>query len=212
MKRKILAIAVILVFAALLAWGTVAYFTAEDQAVNVLTIGSVDTEIEEYDQTGHKIDSDYEPESFKNIEPGQRIIKQVVIDNRGENKAWIRAKILETITSSDGQTLNESVLTYNVNDLNDSRPQTAEGDWVQRGDYYYFDTPVEPGEKVVLFDVVTFDGPGMGNAYQGCTTKIQVIAQAVQYEGNTDCDSASWPAEPERIPGSEFYETGGEEP
>ena len=42
MKRKILALSGLVIFVAMLAWGTVAYFTAEDRAINVLTIGSVD--------------------------------------------------------------------------------------------------------------------------------------------------------------------------
>lgn len=220
MKRKILSIALLMIFAVMLAWGTVAYFTAEDQAVNVLTIGSVDIEITEYtkgynDETYTKIEQQM-PETFKNIEPGQRIIKQVIIENRGKNKAWVRAKIIDTITSESNNPLNENVLTYNVNNLNDTSAQTADGEWIPNGDYYYFSTPLEPGKTAVLFDVVSFEGPGMGNAYQGCETDIQVIAQAVQYEGNNGvdgCDPESWPAEPEHISeNSEFYVSGGGQP
>lgn len=211
MKRKILALAGLVIFAAMLAWGTIAYFAAEDQAINVLTIGSVDIEIVEYDIHGNPVTPDSPPTSFCNIEPGQHIFNQVAIKNRGENTAWIRAKIIDTITSTNGDALDESVLTYNVNDLNTPAAQTAEGIWVKENGYFYFDQPIAPGKTAVLFDVVSFNGPLMGNTYQGCSTRIQVLAQAVQYEGNESCDSASWPAEPEHVsPDSQFVVSGGD--
>ena len=221
MKRKILALSGLVIFVAMLAWGTVAYFTAEDRAINVLTIGKVDIEIEEYDQNGNPIPQDRPPAYFENVEPGQRLIKQVKIENRGTNTAWVRAKIIDTITSTGGGSLSENVLYYNVGHLNKPEAQTATGEWELRNDgdgYYYFTQPLQPGEIAVLFDVVTFDGPSMGNAYQGCETKIQVIAQAVQYEGNENCDPSSWPAPPEHVRNDqgqpeEFYvTTGGEQP
>ena len=55
MKRKLLAVATLMMFTALLVSGTLAYFTAEDRAVNVITIGSVDIEIVEYDHDGDVI-------------------------------------------------------------------------------------------------------------------------------------------------------------
>lgn len=219
MKRKILALSGLVIFVAMLAWGTVAYFTAEDRAINVLTIGSVDIEILEYDQEGREITPSYTPASFQNIEPGKRIIKRVEIENRGKNTAWIRAKIIDTITSTSNNPLDESVVHYNIGNLYAPEKQTAVGEWSKQEDgYYYFSQPVAPGKTAVLFDVVTFDGPSMGNAYQGCETKIQVLAQAVQYEGNETCDPDSWPAEPEHVMNEqnqpeEFYvTTGGEQP
>jgi len=214
MKRKLLAIAGLVIFAALLVSGTLAYFTAEDRAVNVITIGKVDIEIEEYDQENVKIENGVMPESFKNVEPGKRLIKRIEIQNRGDNTAWVRAKIYDKIIASNGTTeLADTILQYNVNDLKDNRykEKYVEGTWTQGkyegqdDGYWYFSEPLKPGEYAVLFDVVTFDGPGMNNDYQGCTTKIQVIAQATQYEGNQDCKQESWPAEPE-------YVLGGEQP
>ena len=225
MKRKILALSGLVIFVAMLAWGTVAYFTAEDRAINVLTIGSVDIQITEYakayDDEGYTQITDQMPAYFSNVEPGQRLIKKVVIENRGKNTAWVRAKIIDTITAAgeNGGALDEGVLSYNVNSLNDRSAQTADGEWELRDDgYYYFSQPIEPGKVAVLFDVVTFDGTRMGNAYQGCMTKIQVIAQAVQYEGNEN--HVGWPDEPAHVRDEsgneeEFYvheeETGGEQ-
>lgn len=216
MKQKILALSGLVIFVAMLGWGTLAYFTASDRAINVLTIGSVDIEIKEYDQNGEEItDRNTTPESFQNIEPGQRIIKQVMIENRGMNPAWVRAKIIDSITAvgENGAPLSSDVLQYNVNDLYKPDAQSAAGDWSKDGDYWYFSQPVPAGETAVLFDVVTFNGPAMDNDYQGCTTKIQVIAQAVQYEGNEDRDPQSWPAEPEGVSSDpELHVSGGEQP
>ena len=107
MKKKTFALALMAIYVAVLVGGSLAYFTAEDRAVNVITIGSVDIEIEEYDEDGKLIiydenaDDKGMPESFKNIEPGQNIIKKVDIKNRGKNAAWIRAKIVDSITAAE---------------------------------------------------------------------------------------------------------------
>lgn len=216
MKRKILAIATLVIFAALLVSGTLAYFTAEDRAVNVITIGSVDIEIVEYAKDGSVISDTSTghvnmPEYFDNVEPGMRLVKLVTIENRGKNTAWIRVKIVDSIISAGGGALSTGVLSYNVNELatitsENEDKYNLDGKWEDGGDgYWYYSEPLEPGEIAVLFDVVTFDGPSMGNNYQDCETNIKVLAQAVQYEGNENRSSESWPADPE-------YVTGGEQP
>lgn len=196
MKKKTFALALMAIYVAVLVGGSLAYFTAEDRAINVITIGSVDIEIKEYDDEGKEIiyDENLEdkgmPDSFKNIEPGQRIVKKVDIENRGKSTAWIRAKIIDGVTAAEklgGGALSADVVRYNVNHLQ-TIPQ-MEGEWVQSGEYWYYSLPVEPTEVVTLFDVVTFDGPSMGNAYQGCVTNIQIHADAVQYEGLQAADA-----------------------
>lgn len=214
MKRKILAVAVLAIFAALFVSGTLAYFTAEDRAVNVITIGSVDIEIVEYDHDGNVISDTSTgyvnmPDYFNYAEPGVRLVKMVTIDNRGDNTAWIRVKIVDAIASAGGGALSTHILGYNINDLSDFTLKNAEkynleGTWEDGGDgYWYYSVPLDPDETTVLFDVVTFDGPEMGNNYQGCTTNIRVLAQAVQYSGNETREPDRWPAEPEYIPGGE---------
>ena len=190
MKKKTFALALMAIYVAVLVGGSLAYFTAEDRAVNVITIGKVDIEIVEYDDEGNKIIYDENkpnkgmPDSFNNIEPGQRIVKKVDVENRGSSTAWIRAKIVDGITAAEelgGEALADSVIRYNVNNL-----QTIEqmpGTWTQQGEYWYYSLPVKAEEVITLFDVVTFDGPSMGNEYQGCITNIQIHADAVQYEG-----------------------------
>lgn len=53
MKKKILTVAAIAICLAVLASGTLAYFTAEDQVHNVITSDAVDIAIEEWkDEVG----------------------------------------------------------------------------------------------------------------------------------------------------------------
>lgn len=210
MKKKTFALALMAIYVAVLVGGSLAYFTAEDRAVNVITIGSVDIEIEEYDEDGKLIiydetqDDKGMPESFKNIEPGQNIIKKVDIKNRGKNAAWIRAKIVDSITAAEklgSGKLPTNVVKYNINALR--TVEQMDGEWILDGEYWYYSKVVQPGEVITLFDVVAFDGPSMGNAYQGCITNIQIFADAVQSEGNAvllddatnqyGADPASWP-------------------
>lgn len=190
MKKKTFALALMAIYVAVLVGGSLAYFTAEDRAVNVITIGKVDIEIVEYDDEGKVIVYDENlpnygmPDSFNNVEPGQRIIKQVDIENRGLNTAWIRAKIEDNITAADklgGGALSDAIIQYNINNLTDMPQMT--GEWVKEGEYWYYSEPVQAKDKITLFNVVTFDGPSMGNSYQGCITNIQIHADAVQYEG-----------------------------
>lgn len=193
MKKKTFALALMAIYVAVLVGGSLAYFTAEDRAVNVITIGKVDIEIVEYHRENGKLkeihyDDSREdkgmPASFNNIEPGQRIVKKVDIENRGLNTAWIRAKIIDSITEAEelgGDSLPVNVIRYNVNDLQVTEEQ--KGSWEWKDGYWYYSEPVEADEVITLFDVVTFDGPSMNNDYQGCITNIQIHADAVQYEG-----------------------------
>lgn len=217
MKRKILAIATLVIFAALLVSGTLAYFTAEDRAVNVITLGSVDIEIVEYAKDGSVISNTSTgyvkmPEYFDNVEPGMRLVKLVTIENRGKSTAWIRVKIVDSIASAGGGALSTEVLSYNINALatitaENKGKYNLDGTWVEgkgvEAGYWYYSEPLEPGEIAVLFDVVTFDGPSMGNNYQACETNIKILAQAVQYEGNENREYNRWPADPEFVTGGE---------
>lgn len=176
MKKKIFALAAMAIYVAILVGGSLAYFTAEDRAVNVITIGKVDIEIEEYADLEKtiRIEEGQMPASFFNVEPGQRIVKKVEIDNRGLSPAWIRAKIEDNIVSAGGGNLPDEILNYDI------QPGWT---WDEETGYYYYDEILYPSDIATLFNVVTFDGPGMGNAYQGCTTYIQIHADAVQSEG-----------------------------
>lgn len=90
-KRKILLLAMALSMVAILAvGGTLAYFTAEDEATNVFTMGYVDIELNE----------DYEQNS--DLVPGLDINKDVWVKNTGDNDAYVRVHIAIPADMDDG--------------------------------------------------------------------------------------------------------------
>lgn len=97
-KRKIILLASALLMVAILGiGGTLAYFTAEDGADNVFTMGYVDIELEE----------DFEQES--ELTPGMDVGKEVWINNTGSTKAYARVHIAIRSDMDDGDPSFEAV-------------------------------------------------------------------------------------------------------
>lgn len=97
MKKKVLGIALVVMLIAIVVSGTLAYFTAEDEAINTFTYGSVEIEIYE---NGEHTPSDTIP--FGRLIPvieaipredDNYIHKVVDVRNTGETTAYIRAHI-----------------------------------------------------------------------------------------------------------------------
>lgn len=78
MKRTLLLCLTLVVCAALAISGTLAYLTDTDEEVNVFTMGNVDIDLVE------KFD-----ENTANLHPGVTIEKQVWIENKGANTAYV---------------------------------------------------------------------------------------------------------------------------
>lgn len=172
MKRKILCLSVLAIMLALLAAGTLAYFTAEGRAQNVITTGSIKIAVIE-----KKLVDDEEVEytnPIENVMPGTEISKIVRIENNGTSNAWIRVKVDKAIKLAGEGEVN---LDYVLLDFDTEN-------WTEKDGYYYYNSPVAPGKSTEpLFNTVTFD-PRMGNEYQNCTVNITVNAEAVQTANN----------------------------
>ena len=193
MKKKILVVAMLAVFASIAATGTLAYFTAEESTVNVITSGGIGIEIVEKTVADSGAEVDFPEEGISNVMPGTSASKIVRIKNTGKSDAWIRVKMESTIVSADGQelpieigeTAKEPVMECEI----------LEG-WSDGGDgYYYYNEPVGPeGFTKELIDTVKFNS-AMGNEYQGCTANIEISAQAVQKANNGDTvmEAKGWP-------------------
>ena len=83
-KRKILILATALCMVAILAvGGTLAYFTDDDFATNVFTVGNIDI----------RLDETFSPEDAKLIMPGQDVEKIVHVENVGANPAFVRVHV-----------------------------------------------------------------------------------------------------------------------
>ena len=97
-KRKIILLASALLMVAILGvGGTLAYFTAEDGADNVFTMGYVDIELEE----------DFEQNS--ELTPGMDVGKEVWINNTGSTEAYARVHIAIRSDMDDGDPSFEAV-------------------------------------------------------------------------------------------------------
>ena len=185
MKRKILCLSVIAIMLAILAAGTIAYFTAEGRARNVITTGSVEIELKEWADEN-------KTEPFKNLEgvmPNTTVTKIAEIKNIGKSDAWIRVKIQKSIELKYEGNPDTDLVELNLNDT----------DWITDGEYYYYKNALKPGETTTpIFTSVTFKA-AMGNEYQGAKATVDIYAQAVQTANNpaTDGDVKTvkgWPA------------------
>ncbi len=191
MKKKILLVAAAFVCVAITASGTMAYFTSEDTAHNVITSGSVNIEVVEKTRRDDGVLVDFPEEGITGVMPGTDVSKLVSVENTGASEAWIRLWVESSIRDTEGAALPLAipeagpVMTYEVG-----------ANWIQGEDgYYYYTLPVASGESTeLLFDAVAFS-PEMGNEYQGCTANIVIAAQAVQSANNGEnvWEAQGWP-------------------
>ena len=192
MKKKLFVIAALVVILAILASGTLAYFTAKDQVHNVITSGAVNIEIEEWQD---KVGNPY-PDEPISVMPGVTVSKIATVKNK-DASSYIRAKFEVVITRADGSRMElspetlASIITLTMNG----------DDWLRKsgdGEWWYYNAPVGTGESTeAFFTEVIFDGPNMTNEYQNCTVEVIVTAQGVQTANNGASALAAdgWPAE-----------------
>ena len=186
MKRKIFLISLLVIALALVSVGSLAYFTAEDTAHNVITSGTVDILLEEWSKNG---DTLVPFEDVVGVMPGTDVSKIVTVRNTGTADAWIRASVsievtvpLEdgTIATLDPKYVN---LDYNTED------------WTYIDGYWYCKiAPEANGVTAPLFTTVSFD-IAMDNRYQNSTAVIDVNVQATQKANNGETveDALGWP-------------------
>lgn len=182
MKKKLLILSVLVICIATLAGGTIAYFTSEGRAHNVITTGGVEIELREW------ADADKET-PFKDVSgvmPGAAVTKIVEVKNTGSAPAWVRVSVDKNVELANGEVSpNDRFVELNINDKA----------WTKSGGYYYYNTALAAGKTTEpLFTTVTFDVT-MNNAYQNSTATVDVYAQAVQTanNGETALTAAGWP-------------------
>lgn len=183
MKKRMLTAALALCCLAVLATGTLAYFTAEETAQNVITMGSLKMELVELDE------KDEPWEDVENIVPGMEVTKKAYVENNGSVDFYTRVKIEKRFVpaqSDELPKLDTDLVELNIN----------EKYWELGNDgFYYYKEPVAPdGETEPLFTTVTFSTE-MGNEYQNVKVKIDLDAQAVQSRNNGDSatKATGWP-------------------
>lgn len=181
MKKKLLILSLAAICLAITAIGTLAYFTSEGTAHNVITTGGVEITVQEW------ADEDKQTpfEDLEGIMPGMTVTKIAEIKNTGASDAWVRVKVEKNIELQGEGTSDTSLVELTLN--------TA--DWTEKDGYYYYTKVLKPGEVTApIFTAVTFK-PDMGNEYQYATATVDVVAQAVQAANNGDTvmDAKGWP-------------------
>ena len=101
MKRKFLILSVLAILIAILAANTLAYFTADTKAHNVITSGGVDIVLNEWANEDRT-----EPfEDRTGVMPGTKVTKIVEISNTGTAPVWVRAQVQLDVYGADEETL-----------------------------------------------------------------------------------------------------------
>lgn len=184
MKRKLLILSVLAICLATYAAGTLAYFSVESTAHNVITSGGVDITLDEW---ANEDKTEVYNKKQTGIMPGAKVTKIVEVKNTGESDAWVRVKVKKAISLKGNDTPDLSLINVNCNDT----------DWTYKDGFFYYNKPLKPGEVTEpVFTKVTFDKT-MGNMYQNSTAAVSVYAQAVQYANNGDdvFEAKGWPAD-----------------
>ena len=206
LKKKLAAAVTVLAIVAMVgaaAVGTIAFFTDDETAHNVITSGGIDIILN--DKTIDENDGlvDFPRDGIPGVMPGVDVDKLVDVTNAGNSQsAWVRILLSTRITDADGNELPIVVKNADGNEVPAVTINFAEGTaWFQGTDgAWYYGTALAPGETTAkLFETVTF-APELGNEYQGCTAQVIVTAQAVQAannpipEGGTAENISGWPA------------------
>lgn len=185
-KQKLLTLSAVAIVAALSAYGSVAYFTAEDTARNVITAGKVKIELQEKMLTpdGEKT---VPFEDQLGVMPGSEVSKIVEVKNTGGQDAWVRVSVNKAIELAEGveDEVNLSLISF---DLNTDY-------WTEKDGFYYYTAKLAPGHTTEpLFTAVTF-AKTMSNQYQNSKAILTVIAYATQtvHNGSTALEAAGWP-------------------
>ena len=188
MKRRIAAVALIVVCLSILAYNSLAYFTAEDTAHNVITAGAVEISVEEWQQTEDGL-VPYPKNTPITVMPGTGVSKIVTVKNH-DAQSFIRAKLEVTVTDVNGEEIpfemDDEIILLAMNTK----------DWTQKDGWWYYSSSVDPDTATQpLMTEVKFDGRNMTNEYQNCTVQINVTAQAVQAANNADTawEAVGWP-------------------
>lgn len=185
MKKKIFVMALIIMALSIVAYGTLAYFSYEDTATNVIVAGNVKIALREWSETdeGERISA----EGPIDILPGVHISKIIEVENTGKNAAWIRISVLKAIELAEGK---EGAVDVNLVGLNLNTEY-----WTELDGYYYYNVALQPGETTQpLFTEVQF-AANMSNLYQQSKAILTIQAQAVQTanNGTTVFEAAGWP-------------------
>lgn len=189
-KKKLLTMVLALVLIGAVGVGaTLAYFTDNDSATNVVTMGHVNIELTEEEWT-------YGETGITGVTPGQEIAKDPTISLVGNSlDAFVRIKL--EVTGFDGV---ENADAYKAEILEDL--VLGEG-WTKVGNYYYYAEKLtkDNASTTALFESVTIPYEWT-NDVANATFNILVSAEAIQADNLADdffAADGSWTIDAEDI-------------
>ena len=115
------------------------------------------------------------------IFPGYRVAKNVYAENVGLYPLYVRVKLVSDITLNEryanrAAEIDLSLVTYSI-DLDN---------WTERDGYYYYNVPINSGEKTTnLLESINFSEQ-MGNIYKDSKIKVEITIEVVQSNNNND--------------------------
>lgn len=171
-KKKLIPLLSAVALVAVIGVGsTLAYFTDNDSANNVVTMGHVNIELDEPEFSAANEDN-----TITNVVPNQTITKDPTITVvAGSESCYLRAKI--DITELNADQTADLLENTNIGE-----------DWVLAEDgYYYYQNAVSKSDEdqtVDLFDTVVIPAE-WGNEVADLTFEINVSAEAVQADNFT---------------------------
>ena len=181
LKQKLLTLSTVAIVAALSAYGSIAYFTAEDTARNVITAGKVKIELQE-----KMLTSDGEKtvpfEDRLGVMPGSEVSKIVEVKNTGGQDAWVRVSVNKAIELAEGVEgeVDLSLISF---DLNTDY-------WTEKDGFYYYTAKLTPGQTTEpLFTAVTFAKTMNSKAI----LTVNAYATQTVHNGSTALEAAGWP-------------------
>ena len=168
MKKKIVAMCATIAIAAVAVGGTLAFFTAEDDATNTFTVGNVSIDLTEPKWAASG--SQDAPEVY----PGEALAKDPTVTNNGANPCFVRIKVTGwNCLAPAGD------ITYRTDYVADKLGDN----WVEYNGYYYYEKVLAAGEATdALFDQIVIPSD-LKNGDGKTEFEIVVKAEAVQAQG-----------------------------
>ncbi len=188
MKKNILLGIVCLGVIATTSYSTVAYFVADIRTTNIITMPSLDLDLEEMMKDGTSLVK-YPMDTIQDVMPGRTISKIPYINNEGVEDFYTRVYIKTHIYDSNGVEIYPDKEIVHIN-INQEKWITDKNN-VENENWYYYTDIVKAGtsQMVTPFTEVEFS-KDMGNEYKNIKVEVEVYAQAVQVKNN-EIDLAS---------------------
>lgn len=203
MKKKVLAVSLVISIIAILSMGTLAWFNDSDEVTNkfmMATSSDDPDEIFSVDLWETKTNPDGTPvvpnektddgNTYTNIAPGAVLTKDPTVENTGSYDQWVRVEVVLNKAQAWINTLGQN---YDLADIFGGHDETV---WTryEAGKFdatqntftmvYYLNQKLAPGATATLFETVTIPAHLDQNdmARLGGSFDLKIKAEALQYD------------------------------